>query len=367
MKTSILIATLLAVVAAGWIASGQIGSSEPQPAQSIAATPPDVQRKMSVRVREIVARPLVREVTITGETQASRHVEMRAETEGQIEQVLVRRGDRVREGDIIAKLRIDERSARLAEHKARLRQRQIEYDAASELSDKGYRSKTNLAAASAELDAAKAVVRQMEIDIARTSLRAPFDGVVGEDHVEIGDYVKVGDIAATLIDLDPLLVVGYITEREVGELEDGAGGKVALVTGEQVDGRVTFVSPVADPATRTYRFELTVDNPRFSMRDGITARIEIPGQAMLAHFVTPAILTLNDDGIVGIKAVDDDNIVRFLPVQILADTPDGMWLGGLPEHVRAIVVGQDFVVDGEAVVPVLTDGVATDRRDGAPT
>jgi multidrug efflux system membrane fusion protein len=359
MKTSIVIAIMLAAVAAGWILSGRFADPSATPATGNAQPEPVSGKKMAVRVRDLVARPLTHEVTITGETRASRSVDLRAETEGRVEEVLATRGDTVKDGATIARLRIDERNARLAEHKARLMQRQIEYDAARELNDKGYRSKTNLAAAMAELDAAKAVVRQMEIDIDRTRIRAPFEGIVGHGHVEVGDYVKVGDIAATLVDLDPLLVIGHITEREVGQLETGGVGTAALVTGQTVEGRVTFIAPVADPATRTYRFELTVANPDLSMRDGVTARIAIPGHRVMAHFVSPAILTLSDDGVVGIRSVDDSNVVRFLPVEILADTPDGMWIGGLPEHVRAVIVGQDFVVDGEEVVPVLADNVAT--------
>ncbi|MEK9661564.1 MAG: efflux RND transporter periplasmic adaptor subunit [Alphaproteobacteria bacterium] len=359
MKKSVLIAALLAIAAAGWILSGQLAPGDSPPEQPTQAAAPAAERKMSVRVRDLVARPLVHEVAVTGETQASRRVDVRAETEGQVAEVLATRGDTVEQGDIIARLRPEERHARLAEHKARLRQRQIEYDAAKELNDRGYRSKTNLAAAMAELDAAKAVVQQMEIDIARTNIRAPFDGIVDTGHVEVGAYVKVGDIAATIVDLDPLLVIGHITEREVGQLSVGAKGTVVLVTGQNAAGKVTFIAPVADPATRTYRFEITIDNHALEMRDGITARIAIPGREVMAHFVSPAILTLNDDGVVGIRSVDDDNIVRFLPVRILSDSPEGTWLGGLPETVRAIVVGQDFVVDGAEVVPVLADNVAT--------
>jgi len=364
MKKSVLIAVLLAIAAAGWIVSGQFGDAAPSEATADAAVSSEDAASsqdaghMTVRVRDLVARQLVQEIAITGATQASRQVDLRAATEGQVAEILTTRGDRVEENAVIARLMPDERYARLAEHKARLTQRQIEYNAARELNDKGFRSETSLAAAAAELDAAKAVVRQVEIDIERTQLRAPFAGIIDAGHVEVGDYVKVGDIAATIVDLNPLLVIGFITEREVGQLDIGATGTARLVTGETVEGLITFVSPIADPATRTYRFELTIDNPDLTMRDGITAGISIPGRQSMAHFVSPAILTLNDDGVVGIRSVDAGNTVRFLPIQILADTPDGIWLGGLPEKVRAIVVGQDFVVEGETVVPVPEDKVA---------
>jgi multidrug efflux system membrane fusion protein len=176
-----IIALSLALLAGGWIASGQIGTGANGAEQASAPNPQAAAVPLAtVRVTDLVAVPRMETVAITGRTQASRNVELRAETEGQIVELMVRRGDAVAKDAIIAKLRQDDRGAKLAEAKAVLKQRQIEYAAAQKLHEKGFRSTTDQAGSAARLDAARAVVEQMQIDIARTTLRAPFDGIVRE-------------------------------------------------------------------------------------------------------------------------------------------------------------------------------------------
>ena len=360
MRRSIITALILAVLGIGWIASGQFGTDDaadagPGAANSNVASAPLKQTArlpMQVRVADLKAVMRSERVDVTGRTEVSRTVQIRAQTYGQVRQLLRERGDTVEKGAPIARLHLDDRGAKLAEAKASLRQREIEYKAAQSLKEKGFRSETDEAAAQARLDGARAVVEQMEIDIARTTFRAPFDGMINSGHIELGDYVRVGDIAATVVDLDPMLVVGNVSERQVNSLHEGMPGIIRLIDGTERDGIIRFVAPVAEASTRTYRIELEIPNADVSIRDGLTAEIEIPVSEADAHFVTPSTLTLNDDGIVGVKVVTRDNMVSFQPVEIIADEPDGVWLGGLPRTIRLITVGQEFVLDGERVEPV---------------
>lgn len=351
-----LIAAALAVLAGGWIASGQFGNGVSGANGAEQATAPGgqetVRPPMTVRVADLVARPRDEIITITGRTEASRTVDLRAETEGRIVELLTHRGDAVATGDVIARLRLDDRGAKLAEAKAVLRQRQVEFEAAQKLHQKGFRSTTEQAASQARLDAARAVVEQRQIDIARTTLKAPFEGIIGEGHVELGDFVRVGDVAATIVDLDPILAVGSVSERQIGALQTSGPAAVTLIDGSTHTGTIRFISPLADPQTRTYRVELEIDNSDYRIRDGITAEIRFPLGEMRAHLVSPAVLTLNDAGVVGVRTVDDSDTVRFMAIDILADETKGVWIGGLPERVRLIIVGQEFVIEGERVTPV---------------
>ena len=354
-----LIAAALAVLAAGWIASGQIGNGANGAEQASAPSAQEVkQPRMTVRVADLVARPREDIVTVTGRTEASRTVKLRAETAGQVIELLKYRGDTVVKGDVIARLRLGDRGAKLTEAKAVLRQREIEYEAAQKLHEKGFRSTTDQAASEARLDAARAVVEQMQIDVARTTLQAPFGGIVGEGHVELGDFVRVGDVAATIVDLDPVLAVGSVSERQIGALQKTGSASVTLIDGSTHTGTIRFISPLADPQTRTYRVELEIGNSDFRIRDGITAKIRFPLGVTRAHLVSPSVLTLNDDGEVGVRTVDENDNVRFKTVNILADETRGVWIGGLPERVRLIVVGQEFVGEGERVTPVLAGDTA---------
>lgn len=294
-------------------------------------------------------------ITVRGRSEAGRRVDIRAETDGRIVEMAASRGDAVPEGSVLARLAVEERMARVAEYRARLRQRRIHYDATAALAEKGLSSKEALATAQADVDAAKAAVERVEVEIARTRLRAPFDGLLLEGHAQLGDYLTKGDRFGRVIDLDPILFVGNVTERSVVWLRPGLPAVARSLAGGAIRGTLRYIAPAADPATRTYRIEVETPNPGYRIPEGITADIAVEVATRMAHFVTPTLLSLADDGTIGLKTVDTGNQVRFRPVDIIEDTPDGVWLAGLPREVTVITVGQDFVVAGQEVSPVDPD------------
>lgn len=361
LKGPVVIAIGIAAAATLWIVSGQFDRTDPAtaPAAKAAATTPQV----SVRVVHMEAVTHGLSQTVTGRTEARRRVELRAETAGRVAELLVRRGDRVEKGDIVARLATDDRKARLAEADALLRQRQIEHAAAADLARKGYRAETGLAAAQAQLDAARAAVEQIRLDIARTEIRAPFAGIVGAEHVELGDYLSVGGRVAAILDLDPMLVVAQASERAVGALARGRAATASIIGGATVTGTIAFVAAEADPKTRTFRVEVEIPNPAFALRDGLTAQLTIPLGERRGYLVPSSVLTLADDGTVGVKLVGADNRIVFDPVEIVDDTPEGLWIAGLPETITLVMVGQETVSPGQSVVPVEATASAAPRGE----
>lgn len=350
MKRSYFIAAGLALLAAAWVASGQLNGIQ---AENLARKPPaDLtlgETLPQVRVRRQSAEPHQTAVVLRGRTEALRKVEARAETHGRVVELAVERGMAVAEGDPLVRLAPEDRPARLAEAKALLEQRRIEHEAAEKLSAKGFRAETQLAASLAELESAQAAVERAQVDLDNTVIRAPFAGFVEDRKADVGDFLEVGDVVAGLVDLDPILVIAQVSERDIGRLEVGGPGIARLMTGERIDGRIRHIARVADPVTRTFRVELEVANPDGALRDGVTAEVVLPGPSVRAHRVSPAVLSLSTAGEIGVKVVDADQTVRFLPVQIIEQSADGLWLLGLPEEVTLITVGQEFVRDGQRV------------------
>src|SRR6185312_5197439 len=234
-----------------------------------------------------------------------------------------------------------------------------ELDVAKELYAQGFRSKTQLAQAQAAYEAAKAGASTMGIQLANTKIRAPFDGYVDDRYVDVGDYMRAGDKCEMVYAPEPFLAVGAVSEQDVGQITIGDQASATLVTGETVQGKVRFVADRADSATRTFRVEIELPNADNKLRDGVSADIHIPVKRVQAVHISPGILVLDDSGVVGVRIVDRGT-VRFRPVQIVADGPDGMWVAGLPERVNVITVGQEFVTDGERVKSVVDkSGAAT--------
>lgn len=358
MRSSLVIAAALTLGGAAWILSGQFTPTDRSAVAGkvdggfSAAERPQV----SVRVRTLTALMHPREISINGRTAESRHVTLRAETIGPIADIFIQEGRVVSENEVIARQNIEDRTALLSEASALEKQRQIEFSAATELARKGFRSGTKLAEAQAQLEAAQARTKSVRIDISRTSIRAPFAGVLETLHVEKGDYVQKGGEIATVVDLDPILAVGFVSERDVGAIRTGTPGSLRLLDGRTASGTVRFVGSVADAATRSFRVELEIPNPGNLIRAGLTSELRLPLAPVSAHLVSPAWLTLADDGTIGLRGVNTDNTVVFLPVTIIADTPEGMWVAGVPDRIRVITVGHEYVKAGQKVMPVPDTG-----------
>ncbi len=356
MKRSIWAALILAVGVVAWVASGELqngdadaGDEVATPSEAVLAEAVKPAARPNVRVRTLTAEPYDREIIIRGRTEAVRWVEVKAEIDGRVGEILVEKGARVRAGEVLARLDMEDRAARMAEAQARVEQRALEYEAVRALSEKGYRAKTKFAEATALMEAALASVARMEEEIDDTEVRAPFDGIVEYRHVDIGDYVKQGAPVATVVDQNPYLVIGYVSEQDVGKLHLNNRGSAKLVTGETLSGHIRYIASMAEPQTRTFRVELEVPNPNESLRDGVTAEIRVGIETVAAHFVSPAVLTLDQDGVIGVRLVDEGNRVVFHRAEIVGDSEGGVWLASLPETVRLITVGQEFVRDGDIV------------------
>ena len=374
IKSSILVAATLAVGVTLWILSGnlppELAASLQSPGETAesaetvadAEAPTEVQRKIpSVRIYESSARTRQAMIRIAGLTEASRSGRIMAETVGAIRVIDIEEGDIVSKGDALGRIEIDERTAIVREAEALVAQRVIEYDAAAKLASKGFQSEIRRAQAHAELEAAKASLDRAKLDLSKTRVAAPFDGVVATKDAEVGDLVQVGDLIATVVDLDPLLIVAKVSEREVGLLTQGGLAEARLITGETVQGIVSYIAPRADENTRTFRVEVEISDTGNRLKAGVTAELQLPAKQSEAHLISPALLTLNDVGDVGVKTVDDQKKVRFFPIRVIEDTPEGLWVLGLPETTTLISVGQEFVSDGEEVDPVPATVFAPDQ------
>ncbi|WP_293574265.1 efflux RND transporter periplasmic adaptor subunit [Phaeobacter sp.] len=357
-----------------------------------ATADPDVRRVDVVALRS-TARGIDSAVVLRGQTQAARQVEVRAETSSPVISDPLRKGAQVRAGDLLceldpgtrpaalleanarlseAKIRVPEARARLDEARARLREARINLTAAEKLSEGGYASETRLASAqaaersavagvataetglettSAGIEAASAEVAAAQKEMDRLAIHAPFDGLLESDTAELGSLMQPGSLCATVIQLDTIKLVGFVPETEVNRVTIGARAGAELATGKQIAGKVTFISRSADPTTRTFEVEITVPNPDLAIRDGQTADIVIAAEGTKAHQLPQSALTLNNDGMLGVRVVDSEQTVAFFPVQLLRDAADGVWVSGLPEQADVIVMGQDFVVAGVPVTP----------------
>jgi multidrug efflux system membrane fusion protein len=295
------------------------------------------------------AEPITRFISVYGRTAPARTITISAETEGRVENITAERGKRVTKGASILELDMRDRRAQVEQSRASVREHRTSYEAQLSLKSDGYVSDTQIAETLAKLETAKAEMVRAELDLANRIIKAPFDGVLQERDVEVGDFVRSGDPVATFVDNLTLIVTGTLAEQEVSSIKAGDEARAELVTGQSVKGRVRYVAPVADESTRTFKVELEINNMAGDLPAGVTAEIILRGGEAMAQKISPALLTLDSNGDLGIFIVDNLKQARFIPITIERSGTNGVWVSGLPETAEVIIVGQGYVRDGQSV------------------
>lgn len=318
-----------------------------------AATPEDApavrdEAPVAVVVLRSEAQTVQRGLRLSGVTEAARKVEVRSETTGLVVSEPIRKGQQIPEGEVLCQLDPGTREASLAEAKARLREAEVNFTTATRLAERGFSSETDAISKQAALESAQALVNQAEKEIERLTITAPFDGILETDTAELGSLLQPGSACATLLSLDPIRLVGFVPELDIERLSLGSLAGARLITGQELQGEVSFISRSSDPLTRTFRVEVEVANPDGSLRDGVTAELFIALEGETGHLLPQSALTLNDDGQLGVRT-NADGVARFVPVTPIKDEPDGVWVDGLPETAEVVVTGQDFIQDGSPI------------------
>ncbi len=333
-------------------------SAQTDAAEDVPAADPNA--LFAVVVERINERDLESAIVLRGRTAASRSVEVRAETNGTVTSQPLQRGSMISAGQTLCEIdpgtrvaRLNEAEARVAEANARLSEAEVNFTTTTRLSEGGFSAQNRVATAEAALqaarsgvEAAQAGVEAAQAELARLTIAAPFNGLLEVNTAETGSLLSAGSLCATVIQLDPMLVVGFAAETQVDRLSLGAMAGARLSNSNEVIGQVTFIARASDAATRTFRVEITVPNADLAIRDGMSADMLIAASATRGHLVPGSALTIGDDGVLGLRLVDDTNHTFFAPVTVLRDAPQGFWVAGLPEQADVVVVGQEYVTDG---------------------
>ena len=347
------------VVTAAWVATGEFSSVGSAADESEAQRPAEnAEAPAPVRTVGVVNAPRTehaRAIRISGITDADKRAVLGTRAAGIVEELPISVGTRVEQGDLIVKLEAEGKESAIETARQLLTQREAEATAARRLSERGNIPKLQLDNALSALAAARSQLESAQAELDRNSVFAPFSGVIDKIDVELGSAVQPGTQVATLLNLDPVLAKGEISERDLGYVKSGDPATVRLVNGVEVEGSIRHISRDASAATRTFRVEVAIANEDRVVPAGMTAEITLRAAPVTATLLPRSVVTLSGEGDLGIRAVDTENKVVFFPIDIVDDTPRGLVLGGIPEDVRIIVAGQELISEGDIVNPVEAD------------
>lgn len=351
MKTSWLAAGLLVFALVVWMASGMLSKEDTSTSQEEPET-----SLMRVATKTLGVETMDREISLQGQLEPVQHLLLKAQTSGSIEQFMVAKGDRVEQGAPLLTLDLAGRENTLAEAQARVKTARSEQKAAESLRQQRLQSQLQLEQSEASLETALALLAAVELDIANTTITAPFNAVVNDLPADLGSLVERGDVVAELVDDSAFNVSVQASQQSLSQLRVGQAVTVELITGEILPGRLTYISSIADTQTRSFAVEARVENTTGTIAAGVSASMHIPVEQVNATFVSPSAMSLGEDGELGVKAVDENDKVIFLPIKLVSTSIDGAWVSGIPADTSVITMGQGFVNIGELVEPVSDSG-----------
>ena len=410
MNKSLIIAILVIISVAAWFLSGRFINNNDEKLKSEYGSE-NINNKTSseidvINLNEVIVETKISSasnidqfISIQGQTKENRSIDLKSQTTGNIIKKNFERGQLVNSEEVLIEISIEDRFELLnsfekdlerinkellindekrdnlmSKVSEQIKLFEIEYQSVKKLVDKGLSSQSKLNLASFNLAEAnsnlkdiqldyqtqltnlesqlaniESKIKNIKLDIKNTKIISPFMGIVESSNVELGTYVRPGDPIVKIVDLNPIKIQGYVSETDVNKIKLGSIAKLRISNNLKKDGVITFISPVAETNTRTFELTIEADNQDLLFKSGLTTSITIDVNAVEAHKISPSILTLKDDGSVGIKILDDKNKVVFFPVQKVKDTIDGMWVTGLPNNANIIVTGQEYVTEGQVI------------------
>jgi len=254
-----------------------------------------------------LATEMNRTVNISSTSEAYRKIQIQSEITSKIKKVLKTKGSLIKENEVIIKLE--------------------EYDSYKKLFDNGLISKN---------------------EFNKIALLTPFEGILLDGHKIEGELITPGSVVYEIIDLSKIKIIGYVNENEINGISTDNTVEVKILN-KKIRGVIDYISPIADYDTKTFEIIVIFDNSNLQIRDGISAELSIYKDKIKVHKISPSVLSLGEDGDIGIKVLNKDNEVIFKEIEIIDDTSDYMLISGLDDEENIITIGQQYVSSGDKV------------------
>lgn len=281
-------------------------------------------------------------IQVVGSLKARDAVDLVSEINATVAEVRFADGQAVKAGDTLVKLDDTRLTARRDEAKARFLLAETNYRRSQSLFNNQTISKQEMDQAQAEFDAAHASLRVLERDLKDTLIKAPFDGVVSEKRVSVGQFLTVGAPVTRLIRMDPLELEFRVPEREAARLIPGSRVVMQTVSrpGAPVEGVVFFVDPQVEEQSRTVLTKALVENTDDSLKPGMYGTVDVVIEERPDALVIPeaSVRYAGDDA--SVVVMNAEGRAEFRPVTI------GQRFPGRVEIASGLQPGERVVVEG---------------------
>jgi membrane fusion protein (multidrug efflux system) len=269
----------------------------------------------------------------------------------------IEEGEPVARNDPIVYLNTDLLEARFERARAQFEYDQTEYDRIADLYERGVTSKTEFDEAGTTRNVSKALLDEATRNLERATIVAPISGVLNRLPMEIGEYASPGDQVAEIVNIDRVKAIVDVPERDIYFLNPGDPADIFVdaLPETRPQGQITYISELADDATRTTRIEITVDNRAHLLRSGQIVRVRLTRRVLTDVIMIPleSVIPLEQGRVVYVA--NDGQAERRDVVLGLIEGRSVRVLSGLQAGDRLIVAGHRYVGPGQPVNVVEQD------------
>jgi len=327
------------------------GCSKGQAENDQSKAPLEQVRLTNVEVEVMHPTDLPEYLELSGATEARRDIVISSEQGGTVQQLLVDRGDRVSQGQVLARVNADIYEARLAEAQANLRLKDAALKKAQALFERSSITSMQRLQAQVEYDVAAAGVKTAESYLDRAIVRAPFSGVIDDRFVDPGEMVSPGGQLFHLVDCSSLKIKSEFAEKDVVTFQAGITAEVTFdaFPDSVFHAQLSYVASSAQSASRTFPCEFILGNPSGQVRGGMYARVRVLKTVHRDVLVLPqSALVETEDG--RSVFVMEGDAARRQPVKPGASNSGMVVIDeGLKPDEAVVVTGNRELVDGQKV------------------
>ncbi|MBT4879102.1 MAG: efflux RND transporter periplasmic adaptor subunit [Alphaproteobacteria bacterium] len=345
-KKSHYLALIIIITSSLWISSGLLKKRTPPQAMPIESK---VINSVTTNISAITNHQ--KKYKIYGSAKAHKIISLKSEINGKVNNIYKNEGDIVKAGEVIFTLEPKQYKAEYAEAKAHYSSKKTTLKTTKELYKKGLSAKTILANHQADFKAAEAKLESAKIKLDNTEILAAFDGKIEEINIETGEIIEgYRTEMATLVNDNKILVHGFLAEKLISDVNLIEKIEVEFFSGLKKQAILNYISATSDAITKTYKIEVLVENNDNLIKDGMTVELSFTLKKIKAHKISSSALSLDDNGNIGVKIINHNNLVEFLPATIIGEEGEYIWLTDLPDVIEIITIGHGFVRNGDQVL-----------------
>lgn len=300
----------------------------------------------------------------TANLTAEAEAEVVSKTSGVVLEIFVEEGDRVKAGQVLARLESDRQRLSLKQSEANLRKLESDFKRQREMFERKLIPQDAFERARYDLDTQRAAYEIAKLELSYTEIRAPIDGVVSRRSVKLGNLVQPNQSLFKIDDFDPLEAVIHVPEREMRRI--AAGQPVQMLVDALPDavfsGSVDRVSPVVDASTGTFRVVAQFRDESGRLRSGMFGRVRIIYDQRVDALVVPRAALLGDVDDASLYVIEDDTAKRRKVRLGYTDGSQVEVIEGLSEGEQVVTLGQAALRDGAKVQVIMKEPMALANR-----